>query len=179
MNAYPSQPSIPLSRSLTERVLSGVGTAWRMAGALLARWRDRRARRRELRAFDALAHMSEHMLRDIGAHDRLLSHAAARRDAEHRRRISAQLSLPVVALMAVAALAVTGEATASPPSKACARVQMAGVFTGEYVNGAPVYYLPPVTVVASRNGEPRRREREEPLTRAEQARPKAAARPPA
>ena len=144
-------------------------------------WRDSRARRRESRTFDAMADMSEHMLRDIGAHERLISHAAARRDADHRRRISVQLSTPLlmVALIATAALAVGGEATGSPPSKACAPVQMAGVFTGEYVNGAPLYYLPPVVVVASRKAEEGKLAREEPLTRAQQARPKAAARRPA
>jgi hypothetical protein len=54
--------------------------------------------------------------------------------------------------------------------------QGVGVFTGEYVNGTPVYRLPPVIVVAGREVERAKLEREKQSTRAEQARVKAAAR---
>jgi len=119
-----------------------------------------------------------HMVRDIGA-PRLISHAAARRDADHRRLISVQLSTPflVVALIATVALGAAGVAIGSPPTSKT-QAQMVGVFTGEYVNGAPVYRLPPVTVVASRKVERAKLEREKQLTRTEQARAKAAARRP-
>src|SRR5436309_1139949 len=53
MNSQPLQPSILPSRSLTERVVSGVGKALRAAGILRVHWRDSRARRREARAVDA------------------------------------------------------------------------------------------------------------------------------
>ena len=182
MNAHPSQPSVLLSPSLTERVVSEVGKALRAPGAVLALWRNHRARSRDVRAVDAMTDMNEHMLRDIGAPDRLIAHAVVRRDADHRRLISVQLStsLLVVALIATAALGAAAEAAdLRPTSKERAQAQIVGVFTGEYVNGAPVYHLPPVTVVASRKVERSRQAREEQSTRAQQARAKAAARNPA
>jgi len=182
MNAYSSQPSVLLSRPLAERVVSEVGKALRAAGAVLALWRIHRARSRDMRAADAITDMNEHMLRDIGATDRLISHAAARRDADHRRLISVQLSTPlvVVALIATVALGAAAEAAdLQPVSKVFAKKQVVGVFTGDYVNGTPVYRLPPVIVVAHREVQRARLEREKQLTRAEQARAKAAARPPA
>jgi hypothetical protein len=145
-------------------------------------WRDSRTRRREARAVDAIADMNAHMLRDIGAHDHLIAHAAARSDADHRRRIAFQLSTPllVVALIATAALGTVAEAAASPPtSRAPVQAQLIADFTGEYVNGSPVYRLPPVIVVGSRKVERVKLQREEQSTRAPQARSKAAARPPA
>jgi hypothetical protein len=182
MNAHSSQPSVLLSRPLTERVVSEVGKALRAAGAVLVLWPIHRARSRDVRAVDAMTDMNEHMLRDIGAPDGLISHAAARRDADHRRLISVQLSTPlvVVALIATVALGAAAEATdLQPLSKASATAQVVGVFTGQYVNGTPVYRLPPVIVVANREVARARLEREKQLTRAEQARAKAAARPPA
>ena len=182
MNSQPLQPSILLSRSLTERVVSGVGKALRAAGILRVLWRDSRARRREAHAVNAIADMNAHMLRDIGAHVRLIAHAAARSDAEHCRRIAFQLSTPllVVALIATAALGTVAKAADSRPTRrAPAKVQLIGDFTGEYVNGAPVYRLPPVIVVGSRKVERVKLEREEQSTRAQQAPAKAAARKPA
>jgi uncharacterized protein YjiS (DUF1127 family) len=182
MNAHSSQPSILVARPLTGRAVSAVGNALRAAGALVALWRIQRARSREARAVDAMTDMNEHMLRDIGAPDRLISHAAARRDADHRRRISVQLSAPllVVALIATVALGAAAEAADSrPASKASAQAQVVGVFTGEYVNGAPVYRMPPVIVVASREIDRARLEREKQSARAQQARAKVAARRPA
>jgi hypothetical protein len=57
-------------------------------------------------------------LRDIGAPDRLIAHAAARRDADHRRRIAVQLSTPlmVVALIATVALGAAAEAADLRPA---------------------------------------------------------------
>jgi uncharacterized protein YjiS (DUF1127 family) len=181
MNAYSSQPSVHLSRPLTERVVSDVGKAMRAAGALVALWRIQKARRREARAINAMTDMNDHMLRDIGAPDRLIAHAAARRDADHRRRIAVQLStlLLVVALIATVALGAAAEAAdLRPASKASANAPVIGLFTGEYVNGAPVYRLPPVIVVATREIDRARREREKQSARAEQARAKIAARRP-
>lgn len=182
MNAYPSQPSVLLSRPLTERVFSEVGKAVRAAGAVLALWRNHRARSRDVRAVDAMTDMNEHMLRDIGAPDRLISHAAARRDADHRRRIPVQLLAPlvVVALVASVALGATAEAAdLRPAGDASVKAPVVGVFSGEYVNGIPVYRLPPVIVIARREVETARLERGKPSTRAEQARAKVAAKRPA
>ncbi|HEY2967481.1 MAG TPA: hypothetical protein VGK75_03855 [Casimicrobiaceae bacterium] len=177
MNSRPLQPSVLLS--LTERIVSGVGKAVHAAGAL---WGNYTARRRDARAVDAIADMNAHMLRDIGAHDRLIAHAAARKDADHRRRIAFQLSTPllVVTLIAAVTLGAAAEAADSRPTgTAPATAQLIGSFTGEYVNGAPVYRLPSVIVVASRKVERVKLEREERSTRAQQARAKAAARKPA
>jgi uncharacterized protein YjiS (DUF1127 family) len=182
MNAHSSQPSVLLSPSPTERVVSEVGKALRAAGALLALWRNHRARSRDVRAVDAMTDMNEHMLRDIGAPDRLISHAAARWDADHRRRIPVQLFAPlvVVALVATVAFGATAEAAdLQPAGNASVKAPVAAVFTGEYVKGTPVYRLPRVIVVANRDVQRARLEREKQLTRAEQARAKAAARPPA
>ena len=181
MKSEPLQPSIPLSRSLSERVVSGIGKALRAAGTLRVHWRDSRARRREARAVDAIADMNAHMLRDIGAHDRMIAHAAARSDAEHRQRIAFQLSTPllVVALIATATPGTVAQAADSPPtSRAPAKAQLIGGFTGEYVNGTPVYRLPRVIVVGSRKLEQARLAREAQATSAQQPRAKAAARNP-
>jgi len=143
--------------------------------------RDSRARSRAVRAFDTTKDLNEHMLRDIGAHDRLISLAAAPRDGDHRRRNAVQLLAPllVLALIATAPLDAARAATSSPTSKACAQVQTVGVFTGEYVDRVPVYRLPPVIIVASRKVERAKLEREGQLRRGQQARAKAAAKHPA
>ncbi len=149
---------------------------------LVALWRDSRARSREVRAFDTTEDMNEHMLRDIGTHDRLIALAAARRDADHRRRISVQLLAPllVLALIATAPLDAACVPTSSPPtSEAYAQAQTVGVFTGEYVDRVPVYRLPPVTIVASRKVERAKLEREGQFKRGPQARAKASAKHPA
>jgi hypothetical protein len=96
--------------------------------------------------------------------------------------ISVQLSTPlvVVALIATVALGAAAQAAdLQPVSKVFAKAQVVGVFTGEYVNGTPVYRLPPVIVVANREVARAKLEREKQLTRAEQARAKAAAKRPA
>ena len=176
MNSRPFQPSVLLS--LTERVVSGVGNAVHAAGAL---WSDYTARRRDAHAVDAIANMNAHMLRDIGAHDRVIADDAARSDADHRRRIAFQLSTPllVATLIATATLGAGAEAAdLRPTGTAPATAQLMGTFTGEYVNGAPVYRLPPVIVVAGRRVEQARLAREEQSTRAPQARAKAAPRKP-
>jgi len=182
MNSRLLQPSVLLPSSLTERVVSGVGKALRAARVLRVLWRGSRARRRARRTLSMPSDMNAHMLRDIGAHDRLIAHAAARSDAEHRRRVAFQLSRPllVVALIATAALGTVAEAADSrPTSRAPTQAQLIGDFTGEYVNGAPVYRLPPVIVVGSRKVERVKLEREEQSMRAQQAPAKAAARKPA
>ena len=169
------------SPSLIERVVSGIGKAPHAAGILRALWRRYKSRRRDACAVDAVADMNAHMLRDIGAHDRLIAHGAARSDADHRRRIALQLSTPllVVALIATATLGTLAEAADSrPTSEARAIAQPIGDFTGEYVNRTPVYRLPRLIVVGSRKLEQARLAREEQATSAQQPRAKAAARNP-
>src|SRR5207249_11312624 len=123
MNSRPLHPSL----LLTERVVSGLGRALHAAGILRALWCGYRGRRRDARAVDAIADMNAHMLRDIGTHDRLIAHAAARSDAEHRQRIAFQLSTPllVVALIATATPGTVAQAADSPPtSRAPAKAQL-------------------------------------------------------
>ena len=92
---------------------------------------------------------------------------------------SSSILLPV-ALIATVALGATAEAAdLRPPSRASANAQLVGLFTGEYVDGAPVYRLPPVIVVASREADRAVLQRERQTLRAQQARSKAAAKNPA
>jgi len=178
MHTHPSQPSVLLSLSLTERVVSGVGNAVHAAGAP---WGDYTARR-DARAVDAIANMNAHMLRDIGVHDRLIAQASARKDADHRGRIVFALSTPLwmATLISAATLGAGAEAADSRSTgNASPTAELIGSFTGEYVHGAPVYRLPPVIVVARRKVEQATPAREEQSTRAQQARAKAAARKPA
>jgi uncharacterized protein YjiS (DUF1127 family) len=177
MNLPLSQSFILPSRPSTERVFTGVGDALRMA---LLLWRDHKARRREARALAAISDMNEHMLRDIGAPDRLISHAAAQRGAHYRREIVIlSVSLLTAGLIATATPASAAEATYPQTASKAYTQGQSGVFTGKFVDGAPVYRLPPIVVVASRKVELAKMEREEQLTRAKQARTRTAARRPA
>ena len=66
-----------------------------------------------------------------------------------------------------------------PTSKPPVEARNVGVFTGTFVNGMPVYRLPPVSVIAYRKVEVAKMEREEQQARVKQVRAKAAARTPA
>jgi hypothetical protein len=76
-------------------------------------------------------------------------------------------SRTVASLLLAAALTGVGAgATAADrTTNSSAQGQMAGVFTGRYANGMPIYRLPPVTVVAGRKAELAKIEREEALAR--------------
>jgi hypothetical protein len=54
-------------------------------------------------------------------------------------------------LLGSAAFDASGKEANSPRVNAGSQTRMVGAFTGEYVKGAPVYRLPPVIVVASRD----------------------------
>jgi hypothetical protein len=172
MNFHPSQ-LIPFpSRPLTERVITTLRT-------MLTRWDDYKARRWEARASDTISDMNEYMLRDIGAPDPLIAYAAARRATRERRQITAA-SLLAAGLIATATPAWAAEATNPQSTSAVyAQAQTVGVFTGQLVDGVPIYRLPPVVVVGTPKGELAKIEREEQSTRAKQARARAAARHPA
>ena len=74
--------ALVLSRSLASRFIEGLAEAWRAAfRALRNSWRDYQGRRDQARAFDAVAHLNEHVLKDIGAPNSLIARAAARRQA--------------------------------------------------------------------------------------------------
>ena len=147
--------------------------------SLLTLWRDHSARRLEARASDAISDMNAHTLRDIGAPDRLIAHAA-RKAAHERRQIPVGLSASLLAAGLIASATPTSAAEATytqTTSTAYAQAQTAGVFTGRFVDGVPVYRLPPVVVVAIRKVELAKKEREEQSTRAKQARAKTGRRP--
>jgi hypothetical protein len=179
MKIQPSPSVILAFRPLTERVFAGISDALRAALRVpQTLWCGHKVRSRQARAMRAISDMNEHTLRDIGAPDRLISHAAARSRAHHRRQISLQLLVSLLAGALIAtATPTSAEAThAQTMSKARTQEGMVGVFTGEFVDGAPVYRLPSVIVVAARKVELVKMEREEQATRAKEARTRAAAR---
>src|SRR5437899_4501046 len=149
----PSQSVIFPSRPLAERVFAGSSDALRVALSVAETlWGRHKVRSRQARAMRAISDMNEHTLRDIGAPDQLISHAAARSRAHHRRQISLQLLVSLLAGALIAtATPISAEAT-HPPTTSKERTQerIVGVFTGEFVDGAPVYRLPSVVVVAAR-----------------------------
>ena len=125
---------------------------------LLSRWHDYQARRQEARALVAINEMDAHLLRDIGAPDQLIARAVERRRASPWREVSLRLSMVLVTIAVIGAVAPPSVAEAAGPQKTDAQRQMAGVFTGEFVDGAPVYRFPTVIVAGSRRGEPARSE---------------------
>ena len=131
------------SRPLTERIATAI--------------RDR-LRGRQARASDNIVELDAHILKDIGAPSWLISRAVERRDAQptHVGAAHGWARLVTVAGIAVLAAFVLG-----PPSadacKIAAPAPLEAVFTGEFDRGVPVYRLPTITVLASRNVEPARR----------------------
>ena len=157
----PSSPSIALpSRPLTERVLAALGLRLRLAQrSLLSRWHHYRLQRREARLLEGLGEMNAHLLRDIGAPDRLIERAVEIRRASRWREIPFQLSVVLVGI----ALAGTASPVPAvervdprPVGSVHAPREMVGAFTGEFVDGAPVYRFPTVVVGGSRRAEPAR-----------------------
>lgn len=170
--------TVRLARRFSERVIATVGQALPItAGGHAALWHNRLARSGEPRAADGKAQRNHGMLRDVGARSGMISRVDMTSEAYHRR-----LVIPVVAaaLITAAAHAWAGNAIGPQTSvKPTMQAQWAGVFTGQYVNGEPVYRLPPVTVIADRNLEPAKIKRQERLAHTKQAPSKFAARPPA
>jgi hypothetical protein len=93
----------------------------------------------------------------------------------HAVRLSAYFV--AAALIATATAGSAGKSTAPErPPDASAQSPMVGVFTGEFVNGVPVYRLPPITVVGYRESELARMPRKQDLARARQGQARASAR---
>ena len=70
-------------------------------------------------------------------------------------------TLLAAALIAIAAPAAACEkAVPTPIANAAAQTRAPGGFTGEFVNGAPVYRLPSITVVGRREAEVAKAQRE-------------------
>jgi len=151
-----------LSRA-SRTALQSLPRAWRHGIAL-----------RNVRETDALW-VNDHLRQDVGVVDARPSRAE--RDTWSRVFDADPRSLLAAALVATAMQAWACDTNApgqGAPNAANATV--VGVFSGEFVNGAPVYRLPPVAVVASRKALAAQ---ESSSLRARQARVKAAAKPPA
>jgi hypothetical protein len=160
----------------SQAALQRLSRAWRGALQNLPRaWRGWTTLR-HVRETDA-AWVNDHMLRDIGVVD--VRTSRAERETWSRVFDADPRSLLAAALVATAVQAWAGSTTASGQSAAnTANAPMVGVFTGEFVNGAPVYRLPPIAVVAGRKALAEQA-LENGIVRARQARAKAAAKPPA
>ena len=89
MNCNQATSRIPLSRPLTERVVDEVFVALRAVEVAFAGMWGRPAAPSpdDAQAFDSIADLSEHTLKDIGAPHWLVARAAARREAQHLRWI--------------------------------------------------------------------------------------------
>ena len=85
-----------LSRPLAGRYMEGLAEALRAAFRAVRNARnDYQARRDEARALRSIAHLNEHVLRDIGAPNTLIARAAARRQARdlHADEIERRIGL--------------------------------------------------------------------------------------
>lgn len=88
MNSNQATSLNPLPRPLTERVVGEVFDALRAVEVAFAGvWSRREQPSDDPRAFDSIADLSEHALKDIGAPHWLVARAAARREAQHLRWI--------------------------------------------------------------------------------------------
>jgi len=162
------QSTFVLAPWVTGRVFRSIGDDSAARG-LVARWSDYLARRREARESVAVAEMSPHMLKDIGAPSWMISRAAERAPTGTAAAARLPVSLLVATLVVLPALGSAGEGIAGEPSvNLTAQAQAAAVFTGKRIDGVPVYRLPSVAVRADRSVELARIEREERLAHAKQ-----------
>lgn len=170
--------TLRLARTPTERVVAAVWKSLSVtAGAQLALWHDRLARSAEVRAADGMAQGDDWVPKGVASGRGMISRVDMTSEAHHRR-----LAIPLVAAVLMTAAAHGWAANAIAPQTSVSptvQAQLTGVFTGQHVNGAPVYRLPPVTVIADRNLEPAKIKHQERLAHTKQAPSKFAARPPA
>jgi uncharacterized protein YjiS (DUF1127 family) len=158
MNHLSSPHVGPLSRSPIDHVFAALGDRLYAAkGSLLSRWSDYQAHRREARALVAVDEMDPHLLRDIGAPDEVIARAVESRRASPWREGPLRLTMVLATIAVIGAVAPPSAAEAAGTkgaAKADARNEMVGTFTGELVDGAPVYRFPTVIVAGSRGAEP-------------------------
>ena len=82
------------------------------------------------------------------------SGAETRRELRLRRRAFWSGLVSIAAMASIELPALAGDKAAPPPpSRTSNDSRWVGVFTGEFVNGVPVYRFPPITVVANRDAE--------------------------
>jgi hypothetical protein len=92
MNANEAASPLPVSRPLTERIVTEVFVALRSAEiAIAALWRRDEAAAVDPHAFDSVEHLNEHTLKDIGAPHWLVARAAERREAQRSRWVELDL----------------------------------------------------------------------------------------
>jgi len=88
MNCNEATSPLSVSPPLTERIVGEVFDALRFAQLALAGfWKDRGVAAADDRAFESIANLDEHTLKDIGAPHWLVARAADERDARHLRWI--------------------------------------------------------------------------------------------
>ena len=86
MNANEVASPMPISQPLTERIVTEVLAALRSAELGIAGlWKSGDAAAVDPRAYDSIAHLNEHTLKDIGAPHWLVAQAAERREAQQLR----------------------------------------------------------------------------------------------
>jgi hypothetical protein len=84
MNCQLSQSSVLVPHSLTERFVAAAGEATRAAlSAFQATWRNHAPQADQASAFELMADINEHTLRDIGAPNWLIAQAVERKGAHH------------------------------------------------------------------------------------------------
>ena len=88
MNANEAASRLPTSQPLTERIVMEVLAALRSAElAVAGLWRRNQRPDFDPHAFDAIEHLNESTLKDIGAPHWLVARAAERREAQQLRWI--------------------------------------------------------------------------------------------
>ncbi len=88
MNCNEATSPLSVSPPLTERVVGEIFEALRSAQLAVAGvWKHRGAPAVDDRAFESIANLDEHTLKDIGAPHWLVARAADERDARHLRWI--------------------------------------------------------------------------------------------
>jgi uncharacterized protein YjiS (DUF1127 family) len=122
--------------------------------SLRLQWILHRAQRRKARAIEHAGPLNPHMLRDIGVSNETILPDGAARPVYERHGLPFGLALLLVALaLDGTATPASADTAARAGDKTQARVSSipaAGVFAGEYVDGAPVYRFPAVVVTGSR-----------------------------
>jgi len=82
-----TQFAIVLSLPLTASMVEGLEDVWTTARRKLRNaWQAHKARSDESRALNSIAHLSEHVLKDIGAPTSLVAEAAGRRQMQALRQ---------------------------------------------------------------------------------------------
>ena len=86
MNANELASRMPIAQPLSERIVTEVFVALRSAAlAAGGLWRRGDGPAVDAYAFDSIAHLNEHTLKDIGAPNWLVAQAAERREAQALR----------------------------------------------------------------------------------------------